>query len=202
MIIAFYQPLSISGYPTQSNFTPQVEALLFIVILISILIASIVFGLMIFILIRFRESSDVPREKIQNQMRVEAVWIAFASILVCVLFLSSFPVTQSYLTEPQSYDEQVQIIAYKYDFKFIREDGNETIGFVNLEVNKLYMFNISSIDVVHSFYVHELAIKLDMIPGRQNYIYVEITQVGTYEVHCAEYCGFGHYLMMAEIIVT
>ncbi|MHA2248017.1 MAG: hypothetical protein ACXADY_23925 [Candidatus Hodarchaeales archaeon] len=202
VVNVFYQPLQIKGYPTESNFTPQVETLFLIVILISILIASIVFGLMIFILIRFRESSDTPRKKIQNQIRVEAVWISFAAILVTILFLVSLPVTQSYLTEPQSYDEQVKIIAYKYDFKFIREDGNETIGEVNLEVNKMYMFNISSIDVVHSFYVHELAIKLDMIPGRQNYIYVEITQPGTYEVHCAEYCGFGHYLMMAKINVT
>jgi heme/copper-type cytochrome/quinol oxidase subunit 2 len=188
--------------PSGSTYTPQVQLLFMIVIFFSLIIASIVFGLMAIILIRYRASSNVPRKKIQNQMRIEVLWIMFASIIVSILLLTSLPVTQSYLTKPQEYDEQIQIIAYKYNFTFIRETGNESEGIVYLEAGKLYLFNISSIDVIHSFYVHELSIKLDMIPGRYNLIYVEIPNPGVYEVHCAEYCGFGHYLMQAKIIVT
>jgi heme/copper-type cytochrome/quinol oxidase subunit 2 len=173
-----------------------------IVIFFSILIASIVFGLLIFILIRFRESSNVTRKKIKNEMRIEIAWILFASIIVATLFLASLPVTQSYLTEQEDYDEEILIIAYKYNFTFVREDGNRTIDVVYLKVDTTYKFNITSIDVIHSFYAHELSIKLDMIPGRYNIIYLNIPNPGIYEVHCAEYCGFGHYMMQAKIIVT
>ncbi|MHA2202105.1 MAG: cytochrome c oxidase subunit II [Candidatus Hodarchaeales archaeon] len=195
-------PLSVKAIPQVSTYTPQVQLLFFIVIIFSILIASIVFTLMIYILIRFRESSKTPRRKIQNQVRLELVWIVFASIIVSILFLSSLPVTQSYLTEHQDYDEEILVIAYKYNFTFIREDGTSTEGIVYLEVNKLYRFNISSRDVIHSFYVHELSVKLDMIPGRYNIVYIQILDPGEYEVHCAEYCGFGHYSMKAKIVVT
>ncbi|MFX0052907.1 MAG: cytochrome c oxidase subunit II transmembrane domain-containing protein, partial [Candidatus Hermodarchaeota archaeon] len=144
--------------PKGSTYTPQVQLLFAIVIFFSFIIASVVFGLMAIILIRYRASSKVPRKKIQNQMRIEILWILFASIIVSILLVSSLPVTQSYLTKPQEYDEQIQIIAYKYNFTFIREDGNESVGIVYLEAGKLYLFNISSIDVIHSFYVHELSI--------------------------------------------
>lgn len=192
----------IKAIPQVSTYTPQVQLLMFIVIICSILIASIVFTLMVYILIRFRESSETPRKKIQNEVRLEIFWIIFASIIVSILFISSLPVTQSYLTEHQDYDEEIIVIAYKYNFTFIREDGTSTEGVVYLEVNELYKFNISSRDVIHSFYVHELSVKLDMIPGRFNIVYIQIPDPGEYEVHCAEYCGFGHYSMKAKIIVT
>ena len=112
------------------------------------------------------------------------------------------PVTNSYFTDREVYDEEVLIIAYTYNFTFVREDGTRTVDVVYLKVNTLYKFNLSSIDVIHSFYAHELSIKLDMVPGRFNIVFVEISVPGIYEVHCAEYCGFGHYLMEAKIIVT
>ncbi|UCE14168.1 MAG: hypothetical protein JSV04_03070, partial [Candidatus Heimdallarchaeota archaeon] len=147
-IIILIDPIPIKAIPQKSTYTPQVQLLLFIVIICSILIAGVVFILMTYILIRFRESSKTPRKRIQNQVRLEVIWIVFASIIVSILFFSSLPVTQSYLTEHQDYDEQVLVTAYKYNFTFIREDGTTTEGIVYLEVNKLYKFNITSIDVI------------------------------------------------------
>ncbi|MFX0013004.1 MAG: cytochrome c oxidase subunit II [Promethearchaeota archaeon] len=201
-LIILTNPVQISATPQNAVYTPQVQYLLAIVLFFSLLIAVIVFILLGYIVFRFRESSKTPRKKIQNQLRVEVIWIIFASVIVSILFLSSLPVTQSYLTEYPDYDEQILVIAYKYNFTFVREDGTSTIGVLYLEVDKLYKFNITSIDVIHSFFVHELSIKLDMIPGRHNIIYVQIPNPGVYEVHCAEYCGFGHYSMKAKIIVT
>jgi heme/copper-type cytochrome/quinol oxidase subunit 2 len=54
--------------PSGSTYTPQVQLLFMIVIFFSLIIASIVFGLMAIILIRYRASSNVPRKKIQNRL--------------------------------------------------------------------------------------------------------------------------------------
>jgi heme/copper-type cytochrome/quinol oxidase subunit 2 len=190
-----------SASPSESTFTPQVQLLLTLVVLVSLMIAFLVFGLLIYVTIRFRESSNTVRKPIKNEMRLEIAWIVFATVIVLSLFAASLPVTESYFTEQEVYDEEILVIAYQYNFTFVREDGSRTVDVVYLRVNEIYMFNLTSIDVIHSFYVHELSIKLDMIPGRYNIIYVQITQPGVYEVHCAEYCGFGHYLMEAKIIV-
>ncbi len=186
----------------QSTYTSQIEFLFLLVVLVSILIASIVFGLLIYIIIRFREgNTNTVRKPIQNGMRLEIGWIIFATIIVVSLFAASLPATSSYFTERDDYDEEIRVVAYQYNFTFTKENGNTTTGFVEIEVNRVYMLNITSIDVIHSFYVHELSIKLDMVPGRYNIVYLQVLVPGTYEVHCAEYCGFGHYIMEARIIV-
>ncbi|MHA2276627.1 MAG: cytochrome c oxidase subunit II transmembrane domain-containing protein [Candidatus Kariarchaeaceae archaeon] len=184
--------ISVLATPTQSTYTPQVELLLAIVILVSVGIASIVFGLLIYVVVRYREGNDTVRKRIQNENRLEIAWIIFAAVTVLSLFVVSLPVTNSYFIDQEVYDEEILVIAYQ----------SRTVDVVHLKVNKMYKFNLSSVDVIHSFYAHELSIKLDMVPGRFNIVFVEVSVPGVYEVHCAEYCGFGHYLMEAKIIVT
>ena len=193
--------ISARASPTDSTYTPQIEFLITLVILVSIFVASLVFGMLIYIVIRFREGNKTVRKKIQNEMRLEIGWVIFATIIVLSLFVASLPATTSYFSEREDYDEEILVIAYQYNFTFVRENGSRSVDIVHIEVNKIYMFNITSIDVIHSFYAHELSIKLDMVPGRYNIIYLQVPVPGTYEVHCAEYCGFGHYSMEAKIVV-
>ncbi len=134
-------------------------------------------------------------------MRLELGWIIFAAVIVLSLFVLSLPVTSSYFSE-QEYDEEILVIAYQYNFTFVREDGNRSVDHLEIEVNKVYKLNLTSIDVIHSFYVHELSIKLDMVPGRYNVVYLKVREPGEYEMHCAEYCGPYHFIMSAKIIVT
>ena len=66
---------------------------------------------------------------------------------------------------------------------------------LNLTVDKTYEFIISSHDVIHSFFVYDLNIKQDAVPGSFAIIYVTPTQVGSYNIHCAQFCGKGHWTM-------
>ena len=193
--------ISAVASPTDSTYTPQIEFLLTVVILVSIFIASLVFGMLIYIVLRFREGNKTVRRRIQNEMRLEIGWVIFATIIVLSLFAASLPATTSYFSEREDYDEEILVIAYQYNFTFVRENGSRTVDIVHIKVNEVIKFNITSIDVIHSFYAHELSIKLDMVPGRYNIVYLEVPIPGTYEVHCAEYCGFGHYSMEAKIVV-
>ncbi|MHA1976626.1 MAG: cytochrome c oxidase subunit II [Candidatus Hodarchaeales archaeon] len=193
--------ISTKASPTDSTYTAQIEFLFTLVFLVSIVIASLVFGMLIYIVIRFREGNKTVRKRIKNEMRIEVAWIIFATVIVVSLFAASLPATVSYFAEREDYDEEILVIAYLYNFTFVREDGSRSVDIVHINVNTVYRFNITSIDVVHSFYAHELSIKLDMVPGRYNIVYLEVLKPGTYEVHCAEYCGFGHYTMEARIVV-
>lgn len=68
---------------------------------------------------------------------------------------------------------------------------------VNREVELL----IRSKDVTHSFFVRELRLKQDAVPGLEIHIHFTPTQVGTYEVACAELCGQGHHQMRSFLQV-
>ena len=60
---------------------------------------------------------------------------------------------------------------------------------------------LDSEDVIHSFYVRELRIQQDMVPGMHIPVRFTPTKVGTYEIACTQLCGLGHYRMRAKLQV-
>lgn len=71
-----------------------------------------------------------------------------------------------------------------------------------LPVNHIIRLDITGADVIHSFAVPSLGIKLDAIPGRINVAYVEILRSGVYFGQCSELCGVNHGFMPIKIIAT
>ena len=60
---------------------------------------------------------------------------------------------------------------------------------------------LNSMDVIHSFFVRELRLKQDTVPGMRIPLHFTATTPGTYEIPCAELCGLGHFQMRATMIV-
>lgn len=72
---------------------------------------------------------------------------------------------------------------------------------LHLPVGKPAILRLTSKDVIHDFFVPEFRIKQDIMPGMQIPIWVTPTQVGHYELACAQLCGFGHSLMRGDVYV-
>ena len=68
-------------------------------------------------------------------------------------------------------------------------------------IDRPVVFDLTSIDVVHSFFVPAFRIKQDAVPGLTTRAWFEATEVGEYELACAELCGVAHGLMKGKIIV-
>ena len=63
-------------------------------------------------------------------------------------------------------------------------------------------FNLTSDDVIHSFWVPEFLFKRDVIPGHPNHFEITATQTGTYIGHCSELCGLYHSRMLFTLKVV
>ncbi len=87
-------------------------------------------------------------------------------------------------------------VRYLVDGKAI-ELANE----IRLPVGKPVEFQVSSFDVVHSFWIPSLGPKMDMIPGRTNRLVLHPTRTGTFRGVCAEYCGESHALVAFDVVV-
>ena len=61
---------------------------------------------------------------------------------------------------------------------------------------------IKTQDVTHSFYVRELRLKQDAVPGMTIHMHFNATVPGEYELACAELCGLGHYRMRSFVSVV
>ncbi len=66
-----------------------------------------------------------------------------------------------------------------------------------IPVNREVEVILRSKDVIHSFFVRELRLKQDLVPGMEIPIHFTATKMGTYEIVCSQLCGLGHYKMRA-----
>jgi cytochrome c oxidase subunit II len=77
----------------------------------------------------------------------------------------------------------------------------ETANELRLPVGERVELELTSPDVIHSFWVPSLAGKMDMIPGRRTRLALEPTRTGTFRGACAEYCGASHAFMAFSVVV-
>jgi cytochrome c oxidase subunit II len=93
----------------------------------------------------------------------------------------------------------VQVVAQQWQFlyRFPGYGGVETRA-IELPENTLVRFNVTSLDVIHSFWAYELGVKADANPGVNNVAYVTTKGPLTFHVRCAELCGIWHGYMFDQ----
>ncbi|MCM8794360.1 MAG: cytochrome c oxidase subunit II [Candidatus Omnitrophica bacterium] len=87
------------------------------------------------------------------------------------------------------------------DGTFGTADDVVTLNQLHVPVNKTVVAQLSSKDVVHSFFLPNLRIKQDAVPGLVTSLYFQARKTGTFDIACAEHCGFGHYQMRGFLVV-
>jgi cytochrome c oxidase subunit 2 len=78
--------------------------------------------------------------------------------------------------------------------------GLRTANEIVIPVGRPVEFLVTTADVIHSFWIPNLAGKIDMIPGHVNRLTVTAEQPGVYRGQCAEYCGAQHALMAFDVV--
>lgn len=94
---------------------------------------------------------------------------------------------------------QVRVVASQFwwHVEYDRPDGSTVVSAneIRLPVGSRVEFELTSADMIHSFWIPALGGKMDMIPGRTNRLSLLATRAGTYRGQCAEFCGISHALM-------
>jgi cytochrome c oxidase subunit 2 len=82
------------------------------------------------------------------------------------------------------------------------DDDFQTVNDLRVPLNKVVLFELSAKDVLHSLWIPELRLKQDAVPGRVIRGWFKPIRAGTYEMPCAEICGFGHTMMKGSMTVA
>jgi cytochrome c oxidase subunit 2 len=90
----------------------------------------------------------------------------------------------------------IQVIAqqWRFTYRYPQFGGFETT-YLAMPQNQWVQFDVTSIDVIHSFWAYQLGVKADANPGVDNIAYTKPTQLGSVTVRCAELCGLWHGAM-------
>ena len=102
-------------------------------------------------------------------------------------------------------DLTIEVIGWQWwwEVRYFDPEGRElfeTANEIHIPAGKRVQFRLRAADVIHSFWVPQLAGKLDMIPGRTNVFWLKADQPGIYRGQCAEYCAGPHALMAFLVI--
>ncbi len=109
-----------------------------------------------------------------------------------------FGATQAKLIDPSSGNEA----AVGLDTTDPASKDDVVSGTMYLPVNREVDLHLRAIDVIHSFFVPSMRFKQDAVPGLQIHMHFTPTEIGEYEIACAELCGLGHYKMHGMLHVV
>lgn len=171
---------------------------------ISFLFALII-GFMLYSIIVFRrkpgETGD--GDHFEGHTGLEIIWtIVPLGIVLYFAFLGSTALAETRRSDPQAIE--IKVVGQQWSWRFDYTDYGFSATELVLPVNQQALLTLTSNDVIHSFWVPEFRVKQDALPGpgMERDLRVTPTQLGSYQVRCAELCGLEHAYMLADVKVV
>ena len=187
----------------------------------ALAVGLLVWGLTIWVMVRYRrrkEGIGLPPQ-LRYNVPLEILYTVIPVFMVAVLFYYTARDESALLDVSVKPDVTVNVVAkqWSWDFNYVTADTYEagthaqltgqpgvekTLPTLYLPVNKRTEFILTSRDVIHSFWVPQFLMKMDIIPGRINAFQVVTTETGTFQGKCAELCGAYHSQMLFNVKVV
>jgi cytochrome c oxidase subunit 2 len=187
-----------------------VSELSFLVLAITGGIFAVVGGLLAYSIVRFRRRRDDDgREppQVYGSNPIELAWTLVPVLIVFVLFLATTRTIVAVERGAPPPALTVTVTGYQWWWEFRYEEMGVTtanelhVPVSNRDEARATLLKLRSADVVHSFWVPRLAGKTDVIPNRENTMWIEPFETGTYLGQCAEFCGTQHANMLLRVVV-
>ena len=188
--------------PQESTTAHEIDALFYFILYSSLILTLIVAAAMVWFIWKYRRRSHTDRPRyVEESKWLELSWVTIPTLLVLVVFFWGF---RAYVGTaiPPSDAITINVKAQKWAWSFEYQNGVQGFSEIWVPVNTPVRLEMTSQDVLHSFYVPEFRIKHDVIPNRYTYVWFEAPREGTYQVLCTEYCGQAHSNMGAKIHVV
>ena len=193
-----------------SSYGHEIDSLFYLISYITAVTFILVTVLMVLFLIMYRDKGGRRATYSHGNTALEIIWtIIPAAILIVLAFMSVSSWAKVKRHVPDT-DFELGIAAkqFNWEVSYPGPDGklgtDDDIKFDNdlhVPVNKPIRLQLTSKDVIHSFFIPNMRFKQDAVPGRQITAWFDAIKPGKYEIPCAELCGFGHSGMKGWVFV-
>ncbi len=161
-------------------------------------------GVMVFFIVRYHKSQNEKSAYIPHNALAETLWTVIPTIIF--VGIAIWGVWAFYQREAPPKDAMVVKVTGKqwlWEYTYSK-DGKEfsTVETMYLPVNKPITLDMTSVDVIHSFYIPSFRTKRDTVPGMRTSYSFTPTQKGDFKIFCAEYCGTNHSAMRGTVKVV
>jgi cytochrome c oxidase subunit II len=186
--------------------SPQARAIFDLGVESSVILAvifAIVAGVIVYALMRFRwREGEADPHQVEGNKMIEIVWTAIPCAIVVALFTLTAR-TMSVADPPPAPEPDLIVIGHQWwwEARYPRS-GVVAANEIHIPVGRPMSVQFDSADVLHEFWVPQLARKMTAVPGHPNHIWIEADTPGTYLGVCSEFCGtehaWMHFLVIAE----
>ena len=177
----------------------------------TMIVLAVVWAVMAYILIRFREKPGQERPKaVHGHMGLEIAWTIAPAIIVVAITIPTIKGVFKVQRAPEGDALVVEVTGKRYWWSFhIPELGVTTANELHLPVGRPVSLRLDSGDVIHSFWVPRLGGKRDVNPvvtvreggeEKRNWMHFTLREEGVFWGQCAEFCGEAHSLMGIRVV--
>ena len=176
----------------------------------ALAVAVLVWVLILVAAIRFRRSraNPAPRSQKESNAPLEIAWTVAPLLLVIALFLMTYHIETAVEARAAAPEVRVAVNAYRWGWTFAYANGPTLDGTsakppeLVLPVGQTVALEVTSSDVVHSFWIPDMLFKRDAVPGRVSEFDLTPSKLGTFLGRCGEFCGLNHALMTFSVRVV
>jgi len=193
-----------------STFGQEIDWLFRLIYYITGVTFVLVTILMIGFLVMYREKDGRRATYTHGNTTLEIIWtVVPAAIFIALSFMSVSTWARVKRHVPDS-DFELGVAAKQFNWEITYPGADGKLGTsddvqfdndLHVPVNKIVRVYLTSKDVIHSFYLPNLRLRQDAVPGRTILVWFEATKPGKYELPCSQLCGFGHSGMKGWLYV-
>jgi cytochrome c oxidase subunit 2 len=170
---------------------------------IAIAVFVVVEGLIIYAAIKFRhrEGDERSPAQIHGNTKLEVTLTALPAAILLVLAIPTIATIQELAEEPKGEHLVVDVIGHQWWWEY-RYEGLDVASANELVIptNEDVELRLTSVDVIHAYWIPKLNGKRDVIPGRTQFLKLYADKPGVYEGTCTEFCGESHANMRNKAI--
>jgi cytochrome c oxidase subunit 2 len=195
------------------------KELLVIIVLVSVFVAA----LLLWIIVRYNQRRNPTPSKTAHNTLLEVAWTIIPVIILVIIAIPSFRLLY-FEAEIPTPDLTINAIGKQWFWTYEYPGSNFTFDSLGLSdadaakkgeprllgvdnaivvpVNKVVEIDTTGADVIHSWAMPQMGVKMDAVPGRINKTWFKATQIGTFYGECSELCGARHAFMPIEVHVV
>lgn len=219
------QPYELGFQPAASPVMEQIEDFHRLLFFIIVAVCLFVLALLLWIMIRYRAGANPVPSKVHHNTLLEVAWTLIPVIILVFIAVPSFRLLYFEANIPKP-DVTIKAIGKQWFWTY--EYPGSAAGFtfdslglsdadaakagkprllgvdnpVYVPVNKVIEIDTVGADVIHSWAMPQMGVKMDAIPGRINRTWFKANQTGVYYGQCSELCGARHAYMPIELHVV
>ena len=202
----------------------QIEAFHVELFWIMLFVCIFVAALLAYVVWKFRASANPVPSKVHHNTILEVAWTVIPVIILVIIAIPSFKLLYFEAVIPTP-DVTIRAIGkqwfwtyeypgkggFSFDSLHLDDAADKAAGKprllgvdnpVYVPVNKVIAIDTVGADVIHSWAMPQMGVKMDAVPGRTNHTWFKATKTGIYYGQCSELCGASHAFMPIELHVV